>query len=496
MTNRPARSRLAAAAVLVLAAGLVPLALAGGSGKRTATTPASIPNFARDVAPIVRDTCVGCHTDGGIAPFAFRTEADVSTRAAAVLRALEARRMPPWMPGPSSPLYLGQGDRALDARERTTLVRWAKAQLATPGAPRGRTPIGTPKFADAAARPGEQTLSLPMPTPYRPSATGGGTDDYRCFLLDPGLTTDSFVTSARIAPGQTKVVHHVILFRVLPNAVADAEEFDRGTKGQGWTCFGGPGVRQGSTSGGGSVIAGLDDAGWISAWAPGNAGNRFREGTGVSLPAGSRVVMQVHYNLLNGSDPDLTRAVFTTVPATEGLTPVVTTLLPAPVELPCAKSESGPLCDRIAAQFDQVKRFGQDAALAPAGLLLLCGKNAQNPAAGETTYCDRPVAKPTTIHAVGGHMHLLGRSIRVELNPGTPGAKLLLDIPRWDFHWQSVYPLVEPVTAKLGDVVRVTCRHDAALRAGILPKLKPRYTLWGEGTTDEMCLGILLVTRP
>ena len=87
-------------------------------------------------------------------------------------------------------------------------------------------------------------------------------------------------------------------------------------------------------------------------------------------------------------------------------------------------------------------------------------------------------------------MHLLGRSIRVELNPGTDRARVLLDIPRWDFHWQGAYTLAEPVVAERGDTVRVTCRHDATLRDG-----EPRYVVWGEGTTDEMCLGVLQVTR-
>ena len=42
-------------------------------------------------------------------------------------------------------------------------------------------------------------------------------------------------------------------------------------------------------------------------------------------------------------------------------------------------------------------------------------------------------------------MHLLGRSIRVDLNPGRPDAKLLLEIPRWSFHWQAAYLLETPV---------------------------------------------------
>ena len=242
---------------------------------------------------------------------------------------------------------------------------------------------------------------------------------------------------------------------------------------------------------------GLDNAPWIAAWAPGRGSDRLPDGVGVPLSAGSRVVMQVHYNLLNGRRPDRSRAVLTTVPASAGLEPLETTLLPAPVELPCAKGESGKLCDRTAAMFDQVRKYGQDNALIPVGLLLLCGKDAANPPAGPVTFCDRRLDRPSTIYSVAGHMHLLGRSIRVELNPGTARAKILLDIPRWDFHWQGSYVLATPVQTQPGDVLRVTCRHDAALRRQATSKAArtPRYILWGEGTTDEMCLGIVQVTR-
>jgi hypothetical protein len=94
-------------------------------------------------------------------------------------------------------------------------------------------------------------------------------------------------------------------------------------------------------------------------------------------------------------------------------------------------------------------------------------------------------------------MHLLGSSIKIELNPGTSSERILLDIPRWDFHWQNGYMLEEPVGARVGDVIRVTCRHDVGKRTSGQPGVpaEPRYILWGEGTTDEMCLGLLQVTH-
>lgn len=476
------RARLA---VVALCAILVAVA-ASAFAARGEPAAVATPDFRGDVAPIVRETCAGCHRDGGIAPFAFRTERDLATRAALVVAAVESRRMPPWPPSAASPRYVGQAARTLDARERATLLRWAKSQLVQPGGARRGTPVGSPRGTGIRVRPGESRLELAMQTSYRPVGRGGGTDDYRCFLLDPKVTADRFVTSAQIEPGASSLVHHVILYRIPAESAAQAAALDRRTRGPGWTCFGGPGIGAGT----GNPRGFLDDAGWIAAWAPGWGSDRLRAGTGIPLPAGSRIVMQVHYNLANGTRPDRSRAVLTTAPAGPGLTPLRTVLLPAPVELACRAGESGQLCDRTAALFDQADRFGGDAALVPTGLLLLCGKNAAQPVATPTTSCERPVSEPTTIHAVAGHMHLLGRSIRVELNPGTPRARLLLEIPRWSFHWQASYILERPVRAEAGDVLRVTCRHDTSLRTGT-----PRYVLWGEGTADEMCLGVLQVTR-
>lgn len=480
---------------------LLTIALAGALGvaavgvlalRSSAATGADVaaPSFTRDVAPVIRDKCAGCHQLGGIAPFAFRTAQDVTSRATLIAAAVTANRMPPWPPGKASPAYAGQAERTLTGAERSTLLRWLRAGARVDG-----NRVGKPRVAASAARPGETTRTLTLPSPYTPSATGGGTDDYRCFLVDPRLTEDSFVTGARILPGNAAIVHHVILFRVPPATLEAAQKLDSSQTGPGWSCFGGTGI----PASGPDARNLLNNAPWVAAWAPGWGSGRLPSGVGVRLEAGSRIVMQVHYNLLNGREPDRSRVVLQTAPAADStLRPLETVLLPAPVELPCLASESGALCDRTAAQFDQISRFGQDAALIPVGLLLLCGKDQQRPPAGKSTFCDREIEQPTTIHTVAGHMHLLGTSVRVTLNPGTPRQRVLLDIPRWDFHWQASYQLRQAVTASPGDVVRVSCTHDQRLRrdATTTAARKPRYILWGEGTTDEMCLGILQVTRP
>ena len=73
-------------------------------------------------------------------------------------------------------------------------------------------------------------MTLEMDTDYTPSApTGVGTDDYRCFLLDPGLEEDVWLTGSQVLPGNPDVVHHVILFKVDADQVAAAEELDAKT---------------------------------------------------------------------------------------------------------------------------------------------------------------------------------------------------------------------------------------------------------------------------
>ena len=158
--------------VLVLAVGaLAALAVSAlrarsSSGSAPAAT-AAAPDFARAVAPIVRETCLGCHRDGGIAPFAFRTERDLASRASLIVAALEEGRMPPWPPSARSPAYLGQAARTLDRRERETLVRWARSQLVRPGPARRGTPLA-PKPTPERTHAGETHREVAMPAAYRP----------------------------------------------------------------------------------------------------------------------------------------------------------------------------------------------------------------------------------------------------------------------------------------------------------------------------------------
>ncbi|WP_117212095.1 monooxygenase [Allorhizocola rhizosphaerae] len=340
-------------------------------------------------------------------------------------------------------------------------------------------------------RDGERFLELSLPQPFTP-APARGTDEYRCFLIDPGLTAPTFITGSQFLPDNAAIVHHAILFRVPAADVAEARELDAKADGGGWTCFGGTGITSDQplrqVSGGAAA--------WIGAWAPGGDEVLLAQNVGYEMAAGSQIVLQVHYNTLGAKGADRSGIRLRLRDSGDArLKPLHTKLLPAPVELPCAEGESGRLCDRQQAILDVNARFGAQAGLAVSGLSLLCDKGQPKP--GPVQSCTTPVREAGLIHAVAGHMHLLGRSIKVELNPGTKKSKILLEVPEYNFDDQGAHPLPEPVTVKPGDTLRVTCTHDAGLRKRLpaLQSLEPRYVVWGDGTADEMCLGVVSWTR-
>jgi hypothetical protein len=128
-----------------------------------------------------------------------------------------------------------------------------------------------------------------------------------------------------------------------------------------------------------------------------------------------------------------------------------------------------------------------------AGLNFLC-RLGTPPEPGPTQQCSVRIPADGTVYAVAGHMHLLGRAITVELNPGGSGGRTLLDVDPYNFDDQSARALPRPLAVRRGDTVRVTCTHDAGLRARLpaLKRTQPRYVVWGDGTADEMCLGIVV----
>src|SRR5207302_735791 len=144
-------------------------------------------------------------------------------------------------------------------------------QHAAHGPPR-RTGAGRPvkPVGPASNAPGT-TVTLSPAHSYLPKAAIGGLDDYHCFLLEPHLTQDEFVTSAVIKPQRATIVHHVILFEASGQNAADARRLNDASRGNGWTCFGGPGLSETHPTADSAANDRLGAPPSISAWVPGPA---------------------------------------------------------------------------------------------------------------------------------------------------------------------------------------------------------------------------------
>jgi len=204
------------------------------------------------------------------------------------------------------------------------------------------------------------------------------------------------------------------------------------------------------------------------------------------------VIVQVHYNLLVGDKSVKNSLVLHTVPMSTPLLPLHLDLMLAPPDIPCPTGVTGPLCNRAASLVSEGQRFGQSAVQEVNGIESLCGHNPSDPPAGDSASCTSSMDKSGYIVRVQAHMHLLGRTFKMVLNPGTPEAKTILNVPEYDFHDQRFYNLTNPVPVTAGEPVQITCTYDPTLaqELPILRKAPPHFVTWGDGSSDEMCIGI------
>jgi hypothetical protein len=224
-------------------------------------------------------------------------------------------------------------------------------------------------------------------------------------------------------------------------------------------------------------------------WAPGNQPAIYPEGSGLLMDPGDFFVVQLHYHYAHATPPDQSRMVLQYAKGNlDSYNPVRVTTYLAPAEIPCGPTESGPLCDRRTMIERLADDFGPTAPLIADGLNLICGTSPGQIGVLDGTVaktsCDHRVRTSGQILSVLGHMHQIGKTFRMTLNPGTPDEKVLLNIDRWDFNWQLNYAPVETINLKRGDNIRVECSWDRSL---LNPASEPRYVTWNEGTEDEMC---------
>jgi hypothetical protein len=340
-------------------------------------------------------------------------------------------------------------------------------------------------------------ITITMANAYKPDPPKGATDDYHCSLVNPNVTQDSFITSTDFTPGDkvgtSNEVHHAILFLIPPAWAAAAETANNG--GKGWTCFGETVLTGQQLALPGSKGSSGQPT-WLTAWAPGHNVNTYPTGTGMELPKGSLVVLQIHYNTLAGDAAIKSSLTLSTVPIADPLAPLSLELYPAPPDVPCLASwnpKTTPLCNRANSLKYLAARFGQQAVDFVNGLEYICGRNPNNPPAGDSTSCTWTNNKTAKIVAVGAHMHLTGEKIKIVLDPGTSKQKTLVNVTNFNFDYQRGYDMKPWVQIHAGDKIKVSCTFNPKL-TDELPQLRDtprRFVTWGDGSSDEMCLGLI-----
>ncbi|MFO0601306.1 MAG: hypothetical protein U0228_38715 [Myxococcaceae bacterium] len=412
------------------------------------------PTWETDVRPLMAGSCQGCHVEGGIAPFALTTYEQAVAMKDDIVAATKNRTMPPYLAGPNCAEYAD--DQRLSDEQIAMLENWAK----------GGTPKGTPD--PKIAIPEAPSNSLPrvdlqisMPQTYTPTKSP---DDYRCFVIDWPAQVDQYVTGFNVMPGNPRVVHHVIAFLIPPEKTQAIVDLDAADPAEGYTCFGGPGGNPVGIS-------------WLGSWAPGGMARMYPEDTGILARPGSKVVMQVHYNTSaapEGERDDLTR-----------------------IEIALADSVKKRAFLMPWADPDWVRMHQMP--------ILANAKDTEHSFALDPTqymsYLTQnqlPNGTGFRVYAAALHQHLLGTSSRLQINRADGTSECLLDIPRWDFHWQRSYRLSQTKIFHPNDLLQVSCHWDNSAEAQPIVggvKQETRDVNWGEGTTDEMCLGLVYISE-
>lgn len=375
-----------------------------------ASTPTNV-TYGKEVSRILDAHCVECHQPGEIGPFSLTDYEEVIGWGETLLEVIDQGRMPPWHA--SSNHRQIANARHMPTEDKETLRKWVA----------GGMPFGSAQDLPKLERKikgwqlpkePEQVVSMSQ-SPFDIPAEG--VVDYQYFVVDPKFTEDKWITAAQVIPGNPAVVHHCIVF------VRPPDESD------------------------------FRSAGWLTGYVPGQRMEMLPMGYARKVPAGSRLVFQMHYTpngtkqtdntkigLLFGKDSDITHEVNTL------------TVLNQDFEIP-PHHASYPVSAGVS-------RF---------------------PAEGE-------------ILAITPHMHYRGKSIQVFAERGED-TEVLLDVPRYDFNWQHIYGLAQPIP--LADITRLkfTAQFDNSDQNPFNPDPTEHIT-WGDQTWEEMAITFFEIATP
>lgn len=224
------------------------------------------PDYAVDVAPIIRDNCTECHRRGGVGPFAMDSYIMLLGWSPMIREVVLNKRMPPAQVDPE--YGRSKMARYLSDEEIETLVTWIDAR-----APRGNVaedPLEIHAAQLAAANEFEWQLGEPDRVVVGPSNAipSTGVMDYIYADVALDFDGDQWLRAIETRPGDESVLHHLMIF-----VTASDEDF--------W---------------GAERELPVVSRRFVEGYAPGpHRLIEFDEGTGVLIPQGHKLSLQFHY---------------------------------------------------------------------------------------------------------------------------------------------------------------------------------------------------------
>lgn len=213
-------------------------------------------SYADDIAPILKERCVTCHMEGGIAPFAMSSHQMVQGWSPMIRETLYTKRMPP---GQIDNEYVEafHDVNHITIEETQKLVSWINAGSPNNG---NSDPLAEYRPEIVKWKRGEPDIIIPIPEQRIPAT---GVQDYRNLMVPLELEEDIWVKAVDFTPGDTTVLHHIIAFSYGPDGLNEFEVLNQGIG--------------------------------LGAYAPGNSLNTYPEGAGYPLKAGGGLMLQMHY---------------------------------------------------------------------------------------------------------------------------------------------------------------------------------------------------------
>ncbi|MGH1469803.1 MAG: hypothetical protein ACRBCS_01315 [Cellvibrionaceae bacterium] len=220
------------------------------------------PDYAADIAPIIKENCAECHRAGGIGPFAMDSYMMLKGWSPMIRETLLTKRMPPTQVDPNVGHF--NNARYISNKDLQTLVHWIDA-----GSPKGdiqSDPLVGLEWPDIRDwQLGEPDYIVKAPKHEIPAT---GVIDYINKDIELTFDEDKWVKAVQFIPGDPGVLHHLLTYVTGPQ-----EDFDGG-------------------EGGNNSIARR----FLEGYAPGKIDSMtFPEDTGVFIPKGHKLSMQFHY---------------------------------------------------------------------------------------------------------------------------------------------------------------------------------------------------------